>query len=74
MAGKAQEYGKDYKTFCVLCTPAEHRRWRQLALDAGVSVGEVARRALNDEKHWRATAKVMARAKAAAKAREKAAK
>lgn len=62
MPGKLQKYGEDYKNLCVLLTPEEHRAYRIRALEMGITVADVVRVALEDERNWKAAAKARAAA------------
>jgi len=48
-----REYGKDFVNISVGVSPDEHKRFRLLSLEYGVSLGAVARQAWNDESLWR---------------------
>lgn len=57
MPGKNQKYGSDYVNLSVLLAPAEHKAYRMKALEQGVTLADVVRLALQDERNWKAAIK-----------------
>ena len=57
MPGKLQAYGKDYKTISIVVTPEEHRRCKVRAAELEISINEVVRHALADDRIWQRAAK-----------------
>ena len=53
MAKKTRKYGKDFKNLSISLDPEDHKRFRIKAVEFEVSVTEVCRLALNDDRMWR---------------------
>ncbi|MCX7046347.1 MAG: hypothetical protein NTX50_12785 [Candidatus Sumerlaeota bacterium] len=50
-------YGDDYRNVSIAVTPDEHKRYKMLAAQYEVSMSDVARLSLNDERKWKEAAK-----------------
>ena len=57
MAKTDRQYGKDYKNISIAVTPEEHKAYRLLAVEHEVSMSDIARMALADEKMWKRAAR-----------------
>lgn len=57
MPGKGQRYGMDYKNISILVSPDDHRKYRMKALELGITLADVVRVALEDERVWKAAVK-----------------